>query len=692
SDAIQVKSAWGEQAYPDLRSAVRETLDALEAPMAELRARMPATVPVSAADRNLDREPEAVRTDSVMMQLDRPTHTNVWATPDLEGQRIVLRTPPADQIPADMRVMPNRMYIGMVESVNPTTGNDARITMQVTHQGDMDNIPTDYNAAMERVTSRAAPGRDADYQRMHFPASIVTMDDGISADIEAAIHAADQRYAAAHPLIPAAVARFMGDTQKERIATLLNGPDGNTSVMLSPDNIRAQLERLNRWAGTASITVMEDAEANGLNATGQMALRNAANGDLMFVCALSDDDATGYGLILQTMTHRATLKILNLTDLGTDTWIVDLTHEAQPLLDILAHQGYSQRDVTVERMVRSTISAPAPEMVRIEKAGLSEMAQGGPSYQSAIETIESAGGWDAVTDSPALQKSLQDQLDHLIQLRAEQVSQVLQEGGWKWSSAAFSRPDAENSMGFKIFPNGRSAGGNMVHWGYRITQRDGETPVSLDMDDDMTLGAADLVQSMLQRMEPPQPVVDSSEAVRAIPSDGKPSPEMQNHLDVVRPFVSESQFNGIRHVLSGESGIEAVQSEALHLERLAQWITQPYHTSPVGLHTNGGHLRPDDAAVQSVSATCVLAYQNQSGTRKTYLTGMDDLGNLYGIRIRTRAIAGPVNLINILNQGELLNLTMQPTPVAELLKEDGYFPEGVFHEPAVTAIHEPYRA
>ncbi|MBU2768754.1 hypothetical protein HAP94_21965, partial [Acidithiobacillus ferrivorans] len=41
SDAIQVKSAWGEQAYPDLRSAVRETLDALEAPMAELRARMP---------------------------------------------------------------------------------------------------------------------------------------------------------------------------------------------------------------------------------------------------------------------------------------------------------------------------------------------------------------------------------------------------------------------------------------------------------------------------------------------------------------------------------------------------------------------------------------------------------------------------------------------------------------------------
>jgi hypothetical protein len=35
---------------------------------------------------------------------------------------------------------------------------------------------------------------------------------------------------------------------------------------------------------------------------------------------------------------------------------------------------------------------------------------------------------------------------------------------------------------------------------------------------------------------------------------------------------------------------------------------------------------------------------------------------------------------------------MQPTPVAELLKEDGYFPEGVFHEPAVTAIHEPYRA
>ncbi|MDA8152252.1 MAG: DUF2958 domain-containing protein, partial [Acidithiobacillus sp.] len=341
-------------------------------------------------------------------------------------------------------------------------------------------------------------------------------------------------------------------------------------------------------------------------------------------------------------------------------------------------------------------SAPfAP--ARAEKAGLSELAQEGPTYQNAVEAIESAGGWDAVADSPALQKSLQDQLDHLIQMRAEQVSQVLQEGGWKWSGAAFSRPDAENGMGlhpgmgFKIFPNGRSSGGNMVHWGYRITRRDGETPTAIDIEDEMTLDAQGLVASMLDQMETlkqvAEPAPSASNAVQAM----EISTDVQKNLNALRPFVSDRQFNAIRNVLSGESGLEAAQSEAMDLARLAQWISQKALTYPGGRIANGGHLAPDDAAVQGVAANCVLAYQNQSGTRKTYLTGMDDLGNLYGIRIRTRAIAGPVSLANILNQGDTLNLTMQPTPVAELLKEDGYLPEGVSSEPAVYAIHEPYR-
>ncbi len=340
----------------------------------------------------------------------------------------------------------------------------------------------------------------------------------------------------------------------------------------------------------------------------------------------------------------------------------------------------------LEVAAKSALQSPPKRLAK--KAGLSELAQEGPTYQSAVEAIENAGGWDAVADSPALQKSLQDQLDHLIQTRAEQVSQVLQEDGWKWSGAAFSRDDE----GFKIFPNGRSSGGNMVHWGYRITRRDGDTPVAIDVDDEMTLTAQDLVGSMLDQMQ--SPVAHTSAIpTEANPStpDGEISPEIQNHLNILRPFIPENQFHAILGVLSGESGLEAAQSEASHIARLAQWIDHQGITYPDGRSGNGGHPLPDDAAVQGTSATCVLAYQNVSGTRKTYLTGMDDLGNLYGIRARINVIAGPVNLASLLKQGDTLNLTMQPLPVAELLKKNGYDPEAVTHEPAVTVIHEPYR-
>ncbi len=162
----------------------------------------------------------------------------------------------------------------------------------------------------------------------------------------------------------------------------------------------------------------------------------------------------------------------------------------------------------LEVAAKSALQSPPKRLAK--KAGLSELAQEGPTYQSAIEAVESAGGWDVVAESPALQKSLQDQLDHLIQMRAEQVAQVLQEGGWKWSGAAFSHPDAENGMGFKIFPDGRFSDGNVVHWGYRITRRDGDAPVDMDVDDDMTLGALDLVVAMLAQMENPQQERDAT--------------------------------------------------------------------------------------------------------------------------------------------------------------------------------------
>ncbi|MCR1347567.1 DUF2958 domain-containing protein [Acidithiobacillus ferrooxidans] len=492
-----------------------------------------------------------------------------------------------------------------------------------------------------------------------------------------------------HSLIPATVARFMGDAQKELLTTLLNGTDQNTTVMLSPDDIRTQLERLDRWANTASTMTMEDAQANELDATGHMALRNMRNGDLIFVSALSEDGASGYGLVLHPETHQGEIRNLDFSEVGTDAWTVVLAHRPKSLRATLDVHGYAPEQITHH--------AITPENPKAEKAGLTELAQEGPTYQSAVEAIESAGGWDAVADSPALQKSLQDQLDHLIQMRAEQVSQVLREGGWKWSGAAFSRPDAENGMGlhpgmgFKIFPNGRSSGENMVHWGYRITRRDGDTPTAIDIDDDMTLDAQGLVASMLDQMENPQAAVTSAQPTPEAEPTPAFSEDVQKNLNTLRPFVSEHQFNAIQAVLAGESGLEAAKSEAQWLAQKAQWISQKALTYPGGRIANGGHLAPDDAAVQGVAANCVLAYQNQSGTRKTYLTGMDDLGNLYGIRIRTRAIAGPVSLANILNQGDTLNLTMQPTPVAELLKEDGYLPEGVSSEPAVTAIHEPYR-
>ena len=490
--------------------------------------------------------------------------------------------------------------------------------------------------------------------------------------------------------IPASVARFMGDAQIEFLTSLLQGTDQNTTVMLSPDDIRTQLNRLDHWINMASATSIQDVQAKGLNAVGQMALR-MRNGDLMFVSALSEDGTTGYVLTLQTMTHRTTLETLNLSTFNRDAWVVDLTHEPQPLLVTLADHGYSQEAVTIERMATNAIPASTPG--RTEKAGLTELARKGPTYQSAIDVIENAGGWDAVADSPALQKSLQNQLDHLIQLRAEQVSQVLQEGGWKWSGAAFSRDDED----FKIFPNGRSSGGNMVHWGYRMTMRDGDTPVAIDVDDEMTMDAQGLVTSMLDQMQAPvarasvtPQKADQQKAGPSVP-DVELSPEIQNHLNILRPFVPEHQFNGILGVLSGESGLEAARSEAAHLARLAQWISQTAITYPGGRIANGGHPLPDDAAVQGTAATCVLAYQNPQGTRKTYLTGMDDLGNLYGVRVRINVIAGPVNLAGLLKQGDILNLTMRPTPVAELLKEDGYHPEAVIHEPAVTAMHEPYR-
>lgn len=381
--------------------------------------------------------------------------------------------------------------------------------------------------------------------------------------------------------------------------------------------------------------------------------------------AIETHDAELLGTALKDAKFRVDLALDNITHQGIPAHD-PIRRELSASAEALAYR--TATDTAVDALIQAEKAALNAEP---QKIGIAELASKGESYQRAVTAIEQAGGWDAVADSPALQKSLTDQLDHLIQLRVSMVAQILGNDGWEWSGAAFSK-DGE---AFKIFPNGRSANGNMVHWGYRLTSRAGDQPVAIDIDDDMTTSAADLVQSMLRQIAPEVAPIST--------------PETQKHLESLRPFVTEKQFSAIRAVLAGESGLEASQTEASHLARLAQWIDQQGMTYPGGRDANGGHPLPDDAAVQGTSATCVLAY-TKNGYPDTFLTGMDDLGNLYGVRIRvSKAIAGPLDLTEILEDDRVLQITLAPAPVAELLK--GYRPEAVTHEPPVTALQEPYR-
>lgn len=336
--------------------------------------------------------------------------------------------------------------------------------------------------------------------------------------------------------------------------------------------------------------------------------------------------------------------------------------------------------------------AQRQQEVVTEKAGLAELAQAGTTYRSAVEAIDQAGGWDAVANDPALQRSLQDQLDHLLQHRVDLVAQALQAQGWQWSGAAFSRPEDDR---YKIFPNGRSANGNLVSWGYRVTFQDGENRDAWDLDDNLTQDSQQLAASLQDRSqqptlaqtpEKPEVSINGSDALSAMATL---SPEQIQQLEILGPFVPERQLRGIVALLAGESGLEAAEATAQHLAQKARWISEKGKTYPDGRNDNGGHPAPDDAAIQGAAATCVLAYRNETGTRQTFLTGMDDLGNLYGVRVRqSNVIAGPLHTDDFF--GDTLQFRMPPTAVADLLKEEGYVPESVHHSLAED-IHEPYR-
>lgn len=285
--------------------------------------------------------------------------------------------------------------------------------------------------------------------------------------------------------IPPAVDRLLSKAQRDKwLATTSNGEP-------APELLQASIHHMARWLDKP--LPCSEAQKQGLDARVVVAWQEPGAQRQYFLSGLNADGISGYGLVT-TASGEAVLGPIHLPALLELGPVLQVGFEPGPLRAVLRDEHISPEQVRM-----GTI-----DMARAEKAGLTEMSQENATYRRAVETIEEAGGWDAVADSPALQKSLQDQLDHLIQLRAEQISQVLQEGGWKWSGAAFAQPETGN--GFKIFPNGRSSGGNMVHWGYRITRRGGITPI--DVDDDMALSAHDLVGSMLKKMERPQPVVD----------------------------------------------------------------------------------------------------------------------------------------------------------------------------------------
>jgi N12 class adenine-specific DNA methylase len=443
------------------------------------------------------------------------------------------------------------------------------------------------------------------------------------------------------------------------------GPDTSIPVLQTIEEI-ADYER--NELGNADVTVTQEALDNGW-------LRLPPVRSLQWLC-LTEEAAREYGDV-QPVLLRDPAFLLRDGDGGV------LVAERSQLDALTLQQAQRQQEA---------VTIP-------EKAGLAELAQAGTTYRSAVEAIDQAGGWDAVANDPALQRSLQDQLDHLLQHRVDLVAQALQAQGWQWSGAAFSRPEDDR---YKIFPNGRSAAGNLVSWGYRVTFRDGDNRDAWDLNDDLSRSSQDLAASLIQQAQPAptQPSVDqpshAEQGNKAALSDALSamatlSPEQIQQLEILGPFVPERQLRGIVALLAGESGLEAAEATAQHLAQKARWISEKGITYPDGRNDNGGHPAPDDAAVQGSGATCVLAYKNETGTRQTFLTGMDDLGNLYGVRIQqSNVTAGPIHTDDFF--GDTLQFRMRPTAVAGLLKEAGYTPENIRHyDPAVYAIHEPYR-
>ncbi|MEB8535544.1 DUF2958 domain-containing protein [Acidithiobacillus ferriphilus] len=250
------------------------------------------------------------------------------------------------------------------------------------------------------------------------------------------------------------VHRVIPDTQREMWSRIM---DGENTATLHAEVLEAHIRRIAQWLDNP--LPRSEAQKQGLDARVVVAWQEPGAQRQYFLSGLNADGISGYGLVVTT-DGEAVLGPIHLPALLEREPLLQVEFEPGPLRAVLRDEHIAPEQVRME----------ANSTERAEKAGLTEMAQENATYRREVETIEDAGGWDAVQANPVLREKYQDQLDHLIQLRAEWVADVYKEMGWIWSGASFSHPDHD---GVRIFPDMQhsASGGNAVQWGYRVTVR-----------------------------------------------------------------------------------------------------------------------------------------------------------------------------------------------------------------------------
>ncbi|MDA8152916.1 MAG: SNF2-related protein [Acidithiobacillus sp.] len=605
SDAVLVKSTWGESTYPDLRTAVRETLDALDAPVEELRARMPVAPPESAAHggpaddspvamqspaednlealkpwdiRNIQRLirdgqergvslgdlSDMLRSDgfnAVMSSddINRYFHMPVpaGATLMVDGkeyaddlQQVIgipggsiaipeqelfaylqaetvraeedkededvdlsgLPEPVVDQLASNAIEVPDVLGDTVAPQSAQTifyTGDTPKkegdtVAHMLRNWGDSGivavtddrvtpylEMPSKTGSLRVLLTARPEGSQQEAVSEVEYkePVILATLPDHAVLVAERsyldAVAALDTRNGLHRPDarqdIPPDVDRLLSEAQREEWQRIFAGTSGSS---LAQEVLKAGIHRVAQWLDNP--LPRSEAQKQGLDARVVVAWREPDTQRQYFLSGLNADGVSGYGLTVTT-DGGAVLGPIHLPALL----------EREPLLQVEFAPGPLRAVLRDEHIAPEQVRMVANGTERTEKAGLAEMAQEDASYRRDVETIENAGGWDAVQADLALREKVEDQLDHLIQLRAQWVANAYQEMGWIWSGASFSHPDHE---GVRIFPNMQqsASGGNAVQWGYRVTVRDKASvaPNARDVVDDMSLTAVLLAREV----------------------------------------------------------------------------------------------------------------------------------------------------------------------------------------------------